>query len=131
MLNTGLACLAIGGVIAVIYSYALYPLVLFVVGSISQGLRDVAFVFRKKGQSPIRKTCLPLRAVGLLQFAAVLLCLGKHLIQGLPCFRNTAVNITFVSGSLGLRVTVQSDLLMVNTTDQSKRQECNDRAFHG
>lgn len=48
MLNTGLACLAIGGVIAVIYSYALYPLVLFVVGSISQGLRDVAFVFRKR-----------------------------------------------------------------------------------
>jgi cellulose synthase/poly-beta-1,6-N-acetylglucosamine synthase-like glycosyltransferase len=42
-----LAIVAIGGVVAVVYSYALYPLALFVVGAISQGLRDVAFVFRK------------------------------------------------------------------------------------
>jgi cellulose synthase/poly-beta-1,6-N-acetylglucosamine synthase-like glycosyltransferase len=42
-----LAIVAIGGVVAVVYSYALYPLALFVVGAFSQGLRDVAFVFRK------------------------------------------------------------------------------------
>jgi len=42
-----LSIIAIGGVVAVIYSYALYPFVLFLVGACSQGLRDVAFVFRK------------------------------------------------------------------------------------
>ncbi|MDZ7858222.1 glycosyltransferase family 2 protein [Sphaerotilus sp.] len=47
MLHTLLAAVAIGGVIAVLYSYALYPVVLFVIGSINQGLRDVGFVFRK------------------------------------------------------------------------------------
>ena len=47
MVELLLAIVAIGGVVAVVYSYALYPLALFVVGAISQGLRDVAFVFRK------------------------------------------------------------------------------------
>lgn len=47
MLHTLLACVAIGGVVAVVYSYALYPVVLFIVGAINQGLRDVGFVFRK------------------------------------------------------------------------------------
>ncbi|KDB51823.1 hypothetical protein X805_26450 [Sphaerotilus natans subsp. natans DSM 6575] len=47
MIELLLAIVAIGGVVAVVYSYALYPLALFVVGAISQGLRDVAFVFRK------------------------------------------------------------------------------------
>nr|MBP8271310.1 glycosyltransferase [Sphaerotilus sp.] len=47
MLHTLLAIAAIGGVVAVIYSYALYPVVLFIIGAINQGLRDVAFVFRK------------------------------------------------------------------------------------
>ena len=42
------AIVAIGGVVAVLYSYALYPVVLFVIGAINQGLRDVAFVFRKR-----------------------------------------------------------------------------------
>lgn len=48
MLHTLLAVVAIGGVVAVLYSYALYPVVLFVIGSINQGLRDVGFVFRKR-----------------------------------------------------------------------------------
>ena len=48
MLHTLLAVIAIGGVVAVLYSYALYPVVLFVIGSINQGLRDVGFVFRKR-----------------------------------------------------------------------------------
>ncbi|MEY2874408.1 MAG: hypothetical protein RLZZ373_1779, partial [Pseudomonadota bacterium] len=48
MLHTLLAIVAIGGVVAVLYSYALYPVVLFVIGAINQGLRDVAFVFRKR-----------------------------------------------------------------------------------
>ncbi|WP_293995923.1 glycosyltransferase family 2 protein [Sphaerotilus sp.] len=48
MLHTLLACVAIGGVVAVVYSYALYPVVLFVIGSVVQGLRDVGFVFRKR-----------------------------------------------------------------------------------
>lgn len=48
MLHTLLALIAIGGVVAVLYSYALYPVVLFVVGSVVQGLRDVGFVFRKR-----------------------------------------------------------------------------------
>ena len=47
MVELLLAIVAIGGVVAVVYSYALYPLALFVVGALSQGLRDVAFVFRK------------------------------------------------------------------------------------
>lgn len=47
MVELLLAIVAIGGVVAVVYSYALYPLALFVVGAISQGLRDVAFVLRK------------------------------------------------------------------------------------
>lgn len=47
MVELLLAIVAIGGVVAVVYSYALYPLALFVVGAFSQGLRDVAFVFRK------------------------------------------------------------------------------------
>ncbi|MFM2052312.1 MAG: hypothetical protein RL456_349 [Pseudomonadota bacterium] len=47
MLDAVLAAVALGGVLAVVYSYALYPLVLFVVGALGQGLRDVAFVFRK------------------------------------------------------------------------------------
>jgi cellulose synthase/poly-beta-1,6-N-acetylglucosamine synthase-like glycosyltransferase len=48
VLHTLLACVAIGGVVAVVYSYALYPVVLFVIGSVVQGLRDVGFVFRKR-----------------------------------------------------------------------------------
>jgi len=48
VLHTLLAIVAIGGVVAVLYSYALYPVVLFVIGAINQGLRDVAFVFRKR-----------------------------------------------------------------------------------
>jgi cellulose synthase/poly-beta-1,6-N-acetylglucosamine synthase-like glycosyltransferase len=48
VLHTLLACVAIGGVVAVVYSYALYPVVLFVIGSAVQGLRDVGFVFRKR-----------------------------------------------------------------------------------
>ena len=47
MVELLLSIIAIGGVVAVIYSYALYPFVLFLVGACSQGLRDVAFVFRK------------------------------------------------------------------------------------
>ncbi len=47
MVDLLLSIIAIGGVVAVIYSYALYPFVLFLVGACSQGLRDVAFVFRK------------------------------------------------------------------------------------
>lgn len=47
MVELLLAIVAIGGVVAVVYSYALYPLALFVVGALSQGMRDVAFVFRK------------------------------------------------------------------------------------
>jgi cellulose synthase/poly-beta-1,6-N-acetylglucosamine synthase-like glycosyltransferase len=48
VLHTLLAVVAIGGVVAVLYSYALYPFVLFVIGSVNQGVRDVGFVFRKR-----------------------------------------------------------------------------------
>ncbi|MEX8517304.1 MAG: glycosyltransferase family 2 protein [Leptothrix sp. (in: b-proteobacteria)] len=42
-----LVLIVLGGIGAVLYSYALYPLVLFVVAAFSQAARDAAFVFRK------------------------------------------------------------------------------------
>lgn len=48
MLETVLVLIVVGGIGAVVYSYALYPLVLFVVAAFSQALRDAAFVFGKR-----------------------------------------------------------------------------------
>lgn len=47
LLHLVLALLVIGCILAVIYSYAIYPFVLFVIAAFSQALRDVSFVFRK------------------------------------------------------------------------------------
>ncbi len=42
-----LAVVAVGGILAVVYTYALYPLVLFIVAGLNQAGKDAAFVFRK------------------------------------------------------------------------------------
>ncbi|MEY4754706.1 MAG: hypothetical protein RJA44_2381 [Pseudomonadota bacterium] len=47
MLDLILTAVALGGIAAVLYSYAFYPVVLFVVAAFSQAARDVSFVFRK------------------------------------------------------------------------------------
>ena len=47
MLDGLLVAVVLCGIGAVVYSYALYPLVLFVVAAFSQAGRDAAFVFRK------------------------------------------------------------------------------------
>ncbi len=43
-----LAVVAVGGILAVVYTYVLYPLVLFVVSGLNQAAKDAAFVFRKR-----------------------------------------------------------------------------------
>lgn len=45
---TLLACIAIGGPLAVIYSYVGYPLLLFLLAAVRQGWHDAAFVFGKE-----------------------------------------------------------------------------------
>lgn len=47
MWQQGLAFIVVLCIGAVVYSYALYPLVLFGIGAVHQALRDAAFVFRK------------------------------------------------------------------------------------
>ncbi len=47
MLEGSLTALVYGCIGAVVYSYALYPLVLFFIAGLSQAMRDAAFVFRK------------------------------------------------------------------------------------
>jgi cellulose synthase/poly-beta-1,6-N-acetylglucosamine synthase-like glycosyltransferase len=42
-----LSVVAIGGMLAVLYTYLLYPLVLFLVAGLNQAAKDAAFVFRK------------------------------------------------------------------------------------
>jgi cellulose synthase/poly-beta-1,6-N-acetylglucosamine synthase-like glycosyltransferase len=42
-----LTIVAIGGMAAVVYSYAIYPFVLFMIGALHQAGHDVSFVFRK------------------------------------------------------------------------------------
>lgn len=46
-MQTLLTVLAVGGIGAVVYSYLLYPLVLFAVAAVAQALRDAGYVLRK------------------------------------------------------------------------------------
>lgn len=69
MLEMILVLVVLGGIGAVLYSYALYPVVLFVIAAFSQAMRDAAFVFRKVDR---RKTTtsaeLPLVAIVISAF---------------------------------------------------------------
>ena len=65
---TLLACLAIGGPLAVVYSYAGYPLLLFLLAAVRQGWRDAAFVFGKQERRRSALAGLPGVAVVISAF---------------------------------------------------------------